>query len=85
MRTFQYTIKDAVGIHARPAGLLAKTAKALNSTVTIALGDKKADAAKLLALMGMGIRCGDTITVTVEGGDEIASEQAMRDVFEANL
>lgn len=85
MRTFQYTIKDAVGIHARPAGLLAKTAKALDSTVTIALRDKKADAAKLLALMGMGIRCGDTITVTVEGGDEIASEQAMRDVFEANL
>lgn len=27
MKTFAYTIKDEVGIHARPAGLLAKKAK----------------------------------------------------------
>ncbi len=26
MRTFEYTIKDALGIHARPAGVLVKTA-----------------------------------------------------------
>ena len=28
MKTFEYTIKDQLGIHARPAGLLVKTAKA---------------------------------------------------------
>jgi phosphocarrier protein len=27
MKTFTYTIKDELGIHARPAGMLAKTAK----------------------------------------------------------
>lgn len=85
MTTFNYTIKDELGIHARPAGLLAKAAKALDSTVTISKGDKSSAATKLMALMGMGIKCGDTITVTIEGGDEAVSEKAMKEFFEANL
>ncbi len=78
MRTFSYTIKDALGIHARPAGMLAKAAKAQSSEISITRGDRTVSAAKLMALMGLGVKCGDTITVTVEGGDEAASEQAMR-------
>ena len=35
MKQFQYVITDPVGIHARPAGLLVKAAKALDSTVTV--------------------------------------------------
>ncbi len=85
MKTFTYTIKDELGIHARPAGVLAKTAKALDSQVTITKGEKSAVATKLMAIMGMGIKCGDTITVTVDGGDEAKSEQTMKEFFEANL
>ena len=85
MRTFNYTIKDELGIHARPAGVLAKTAKALDSEITISLGEKTVAATKLMALMGMGIKCGDTITITISGGDEAASEKAMQSFFEANL
>ena len=71
MKQFTYTITDPVGIHARPAGVLAKQAKALDSTVTIAKADgKSAAATKLMALMGLGIKQGDTVTVTVEGGNE---------------
>lgn len=85
MRTFTYTIKDELGIHARPAGMLAKTAKALDSEITITLGEKSAVATKLMALMGMGIKCGNTITVTVSGGDEEASEKVMKEFLETNL
>lgn len=87
MKQFTYTIKDPVGIHARPAGLLAKAAKALEgSTVTIAKADgKSAQATKLMALMGLGIKQGDTVTVTVEGGDEDASCAAMEKFFADNL
>ncbi|MBQ8011762.1 MAG: HPr family phosphocarrier protein [Oscillospiraceae bacterium] len=85
MRTFDYTIKDELGIHARPAGMLAKTAKALDSTITIQKGDKSAGASKLMALMGMGVKCGDTITVTIEGGNEEASEAAMKEFLSKNL
>lgn len=85
MKTFTYTIKDELGIHARPAGLLAKTTKALDSEITISKGEKTVGAAKLMALMGLGVKCGDTITVTINGGNEDASERAMREVLEDNL
>ena len=86
MRQFIYTIKDPVGIHARPAGLLAKAAKALDSTVTIAKADgKSAQATKLMALMGLGIKQGETIHVTVEGGNEDANAAAMEQFFKDNL
>ena len=76
-----------MGIHARPAGLLAKAAKALDSTVTVAKADgsKSAAATKLMAIMGMGIKTGETITVTVEGGNEEANAAAMEQFFKENL
>ena len=42
-------------------------------------------ATKLLALMSMGVKCGDTITVTIEGEGEAAVEQEIRAFLEANL
>ena len=67
MKQFTYTITDPVGIHARPAGMLAKAAKALDSTVTITKGDgsKSAEAKKLMAVMGLCVKSGETVTITV--------------------
>ena len=33
MKQFQFTVQDPLGIHARPAGLLAKLAKGYSDTV----------------------------------------------------
>lgn len=86
MKKFEYTINDPVGIHARPAGLPAKKAKALGSTVTIATADgRSATASKLMALMGLGIKQGDTVSVIIEGGDEEANAAAMEQFFKDNL
>ena len=77
MKSFNYVITDPVGIHARPAGILVKEIKNyVGSTVTIIKGDKSTEATKLMKLMGMGIKQGDTVTVTVEGGneDEVAAK-----------
>lgn len=86
MKEFTYTIKDPVGIHARPAGLLVKAVKALDSAVTIAKADgKSAAGTKLMALMGLGIKQGETVTVTVEGGAEEANCAALEKFFADNL
>lgn len=86
MKQFTYTITDPVGIHARPAGLLAKAAKRLDSTVTVVKSDgKSAVVSKLMALMGLGIKTGETVTVTVEGGSEEDSAAAMEQFFKDNL
>ena len=86
MKQFTYTINDPLGIHARPAGLLVKVVKTLDSSVTIAKADGKAAGAnKLMALMGLGIKGGDVVTVTAEGGNEEASVQALEQFFKDNL
>lgn len=86
MTEFTYTITDPVGIHDRPAGQLVKAAKALDSTVVIIKADgKTAIATKLMAIMGLGIKQGETVTVTVEGGDEEANAVTMHQFFKNNL
>ena len=85
MKTFTYTIQDAVGIHARPAGLLAKLAKEFSSTVLLEKGEKSVNVTKLMMLMGMGIKCGDTVTFKIEGDDEDAAAKAIEEFMTANL
>ena len=85
MIIFEYTIKDELGIHARPAGLLAKLAQGFSSEIIIAKGTKTASCTKLIALMGLGIKCGDAITVTVRGNDEEQAAAALKEYLEANL
>ena len=85
MRTFEYTITDEVGIHARPAGLLVKEAKNYDSVIKVTKDGKSAEAKKLMALMGLGVKKGDTVTVTVEGGDEETAAIKIEEFFKNNL
>lgn len=85
MKQFTFTIKDALGIHARPAGALAKEVKNYASKVTINKADKEVEASKLMMLMTLGVKCGDTVTVKVEGEDEETAFTAVQKFFEENL
>ena len=86
MKSFEYTITDPAGIHARPAGIMVKKIKEFaGSTVTISKDDNSVNALKLMALMGMGIMQGDTVTVSVEGGDEEAACAALQEFFKENF
>ena len=57
MKTFEYVIKDELGIHARPAGNLAKLAKTFDSSITIEKGDKNANAANVVGTNDRSHRC----------------------------
>lgn len=85
MKQFEYTVTEPVGIHARPAGLLTKEAKKYKSTITLTKDGKSVNVLKLMALMGLGVKCGDTVSVTVEGEDEETVAPAMEAFFKANL
>ncbi|GHV78193.1 PTS galactitol transporter subunit IIC [Spirochaetia bacterium] len=85
MQTFEYTIKNLIGIHARPGGELVATAKKFTSVTTIAKGEKKVDLTRLFAVMKLGIKQGETVTITVEGDDEATAALALKEFFEKNL
>lgn len=85
MKNFSYVIKDEVGIHARPAGLLVKEAKKYQSKIVIMKDGKKAEVTKLMALMGLGVKCGDTVEVEVSGEEEDTVCEVIKTFFENNL
>lgn len=85
MKTFEYTIKDELGIHARPAGLLVKEAKKYESECTITKDGKTKKLTQLMMLMSIGVKQGETVTVTAEGADEDAAIAGLKEFFEANL
>lgn len=85
MKTFDYTITDEIGIHARPAGLLAKKAKEFESTITIEKGGKSVNLTKLMAVMGLGVKHGETVKITADGVDEDKAIESVKAFFEENL
>jgi phosphocarrier protein len=85
MKEFSYVIKDEIGIHARPAGLLVKEAKKYESKIVLFKDGKTAEATKLMAIMGLGVKCGQSVTVQVTGADEDTAVEGMKTFFEENL
>lgn len=85
MKSFEYKITDETGLHARPAGALVKAASAFESEIFLEKDKKKASAKKLFALMGLCIKCGDTVKLIAEGKDEETAAASLKKFFEENL
>jgi phosphocarrier protein HPr len=85
MKKINYLIKDKIGIHARPAGLLVKMAQKYESKVTIESKGNSSDAKKLMAVLSMGIKCGDEVIMTIEGNDEEQVYKELNKFFSEQL
>ena len=85
MKQFDYTITDPLGIHARPAGLLAKEAKKFASACTITKNGQTKKLTQLMMIMSLGVKQGESITIAAEGEDEDAAIEALKAFFEGNL
>ena len=85
MKEFQYTITDREGIHARPAGIFVKEAAAFPCKVTIAKGDKEVDAKRIFCVMGLGVKCGEEITIRTDGEQEEEAIAKLSSFLQENL
>ena len=85
MREISYTVKDELGLHARPAGILVKEVKKYKSIIFLSAGERQVEASKLMAIMGMAIKCGDNIMLEISGEDEDFAYEKMKDFLETNL
>ena len=85
MKEFNYIIKDSFGIHTRPAGTLVKEAGRFKSEITIKKAGKEVDLKKILALMGLGVKMNDEITLNITGEDEEEAYLFFKEFFENNL
>lgn len=85
MKEFTYKICDDAGIHARPAGLLVKCASEFSAKIMIYRNEKKADAKRIFAVMGLAVKKGDTVRITADGADEDEAVAALERFFRNNL
>ena len=70
MKKFDHVVKNPMGVHARPAALVAQACTSFKSVVTISTDDKTADGSNVLQLLGLGAIKGTNLHITIEGADE---------------
>lgn len=77
MRELVVTVRNATGLHARPAAILASGAKRFRSEIRAAHAGKQTDAKRAIALLALGVRAGGRIHIHVEGPDEEQAADAL--------
>lgn len=85
MKEFKYTITDAEGIHARPAGELVKAAKAFSCSIKMEKDGRAVDCKKIFGIMGLAVKAGQEVTMTFEGEDEEAAFAAVSRFMQENM
>lgn len=84
MTSQKVTITAPNGMHARPAGELAKLVKGLAPVrITFRTAAKEVNAASMLALLSLGLKCGTEVEICAEGGS-VAAVKAVA-AFIANM
>ena len=85
MKSFQYTIKDELGIHARPAGELVKKAGSFKSDIKMGKDGKTVNAKSVFGIMSLAAKQGQTVNFTVDGEDEAEAFEAIQSFVKENL
>jgi phosphotransferase system HPr (HPr) family protein len=70
-------LPPTVDLHARPAADFVRAAMGFASTITIAAGDREADAKSLLSVLALGAKGGTELRLTASGDDAEAVLDAM--------
>ena len=85
MKEFTYVITDPEGIHARPAGMLVKTAAGFKSDIKIEKDGKAVNAKTIFGVMGLGVKKDMEIKTTIDGEDEDQAAEVLQKFFSENL
>ncbi len=84
MKTFEYKVINALGIHARPAAILAQECTNFKSQVTIECGSESASGNNVLQILKLHAARGSVLKFTIEGEDETACEARLHEIL-ANI
>ena len=77
MMTQDVTIKNSVGLHARPATFFIQKANSYKSSIWVEKDDRSVNAKSLLGVLSLGIAKGMTVTLYADGQDEDAALEGL--------
>lgn len=78
-------IANPTGLHARPAAVLANLAKKYQSKLHLQRGDDRANAKSVVAIMGLQVGNGETVTLTAQGADAKEAIAALTEAVRSGL
>ena len=81
MEFISYVEKDELGIHARPAALIAQCCVNFKSAITIKANGKTASGINVLEILALGVKKGDTVEVDIEGEGLLVMGQPYKSGF----
>lgn len=80
-----FTITNKNGLHARPAGELAKIASTCSSDIILKVGEKRINPKSILNIMAAAIRCGTEIVIECTGESEEEDLKKLCEAMEQGL
>jgi PTS hybrid protein len=83
--TVVVTLTNEIGLHARPAAVVARAMTGLDAAVTVRFGDARADGRSVLALMALGARGGDQVRVEATGPQATEALRTFQDLAASNF
>jgi phosphocarrier protein len=80
----EVTIKNKLGLHARPASLFVQMATGYDSEITVARqdGSEPADGKSLMSMLILTASCGTVLTIKGEGRDSEEAVQALAELVD---
>lgn len=85
MQQLDLVIRNATGLHARPARVLVDIAKQYQSSIEVRHGQKRANAKSLISVLTLGVGRGQQIRIDVAGADEDRAAAALAAAVEEGL
>ncbi len=79
------TVKNQVGLHARPATFFIQKANEFNSSIWVEKDERRVNAKSLLGVLSLGIMGGTTIKIIAGGSDEEAAVEALVNLVESGF
>lgn len=83
--SFSWLVKNAHGLHARPSAAIVSAIADVEAEAKLYLGDKVANAKSLNSIALLGVKQGDTITLSAKGRDAKALVKQFSDLAEAGF
>jgi Phosphotransferase System HPr (HPr) Family len=78
-------IKDALGLHLRPAEMMSNEALRYNSSIQFVIRNYTANVKSVLSILGAGVKHGDEVELLCEGEDEQEAYASMMKLLESGL
>lgn len=81
MQTATVKVLNDEGLHARPAGVLVKTASSFTSEIELSVDGDKANAKSIMSVMGLGLTKDTEVVITADGNDAEAALKEITNLF----